>query len=217
MDAVKGFWAQLLASTGNTELMVYGAVVLAILIVAVALAVGRRSNRLEDSLLHLREPHASVHWPEPRVTLQPGGSPDVLSGVNEALDSTGSREVERSGHRARLVNDPTTIRAGMATAPPAPGGQSTPVQDSMRGDQERIEMLQVALATLQSEQVTLRDLLQACNAGLQNIEQLVAAIPSLRKEHASIKKQLAELNTRFDAASEVLAGLLQSEDLPSGR
>jgi prefoldin subunit 5 len=87
------------------------------------------------------------------------------------------------------------------------------VQMSVQNYQERIELLQATLSSLQHEQLTLRKLLESCNSGLKGIEQLVAAIPSLRTEHASIKKQLAELTARFDAASEVLAELLQSEDL----
>ena len=82
-------------------------------------------------------------------------------------------------------------------------------------------MLAVVAARLSERlgaNVPLRSLLEDCNAGLKNIEQLIARIPSLRDEHASIKKQLAELNSRFDAASEVLAGLLQqSEDFPNDR
>jgi chromosome segregation ATPase len=106
------------------------------------------------------------------------------------------------------------MREPPATNPPSAKSELVTDQEAVQTYQARIELLQATLNSLQREQANLHKLLEACNAGLKGIEQLVAAIPGLRIEHASIKKQLAELNTRFDAASEVLAEVLQSEDLP---
>ena len=106
------------------------------------------------------------------------------------------------------------MREPAATNPPNAKSELVADQEAVQNYQARIELLQATLKSLQREQANLHKLLEACNAGLKGIEQLVAAIPGLRIEHASIKKQLAELNTRFDAASEVLAEVLQSEDLP---
>jgi chromosome segregation ATPase len=137
-----------------------------------------------------------------------------LDEFNHHLGSANSEKSEPSSELARLATDLGSMREAVATNLPSTKAELITVQESVQNHQARIELLQGTLTSLQREQLTLHKLLEACNAGLKGIEQLVAAIPSLRTEHASIKKQLAELNARFDAASEVLADLLQSEDLP---
>ena len=210
MDALTDFFAQLLARTGsalNTEVILIVAFALSVMIVAVGLALARRRGRLEDRLVDSELGIVGAHR----------AVSDVLSDLDRSkqhLGNANSEKSEPSGELAKLAVDPGSMREAVATNPPNTKAELTTDQESEQNYQARIELLQATLSSLQREQLTLHKLLEACNAGLKGIEQLVAAIPSLRIEHASIKKQLAELNTRFDAASEVLAELLQCEDLP---
>jgi chromosome segregation ATPase len=196
-----------------------------VIVVAVGLALRRRGDRLQEHLDDLRPPHLSLGEAEPYVVgaheAVPEAVPDAVSDADRSkqhLDGANRQEPEPSGELARLATDlanmQETIRKTVATNVPSAKAESMTVQESVQNYQGRIELLQATLTSLQSEQLTLRKLLETCNSGLKRMEQFVAAVPSLRTEHASIKQQLAELNARFDAASEVLADLLQPEDRP---
>jgi len=221
MDAVKGLLAQLLASTGlgvNKEVMLVAAFALAVMVVAVALALSRRRNRLEERLEDPRQPHPSVGEAEPHLVRAQEAVSDALPDFDRSkqhLAGANRLKAEPTGDLARLATDLASMRETVATNVPSTRAELMTVHESVQNYQGRIELLQATLTSLQSEQLTLRRLLESCNSGLKSIEQLAAAVPSLRTEHAALKKQLAELNARFDAASEVLAELLQSEDLPN--
>jgi SMC interacting uncharacterized protein involved in chromosome segregation len=75
------------------------------------------------------------------------------------------------------------------------------------------DTVEARLTILQSNQDEMYKVLKAWDARLKDLEQTVAAVPSIRTEQAEMKSELAEWNSRFDAASEVLAEFLQSEDL----
>ena len=216
MDAVTGFLAQLLARTGlgvNKEVMLVAAFALAVIVVAVALARSRRRDRLNEHLEDPRQPHAS----EREADLGAVRAHEVVSDAPSELDQPKQNLAGANRQESEPGGDLASVRESTATNVPSANAESMAVQQSVQHYQERIELLQATLTSLQIEQLTLRKLLETCNSGLKGIEQLVAAIPSLRTEHASIKKQLAELNARFEAASEVLAELLQSEDPPNDR
>ena len=208
MDALKGSFARLLASTGlavNTEVILIVAFALAVTIVAVGLALSRRKVRLETRLVDS----------EPGVVVAHRAVSDVLSdldGSKEHLGTASSAKPEPSGELAKPAIDLGSTHKAVATNLPSTTAEAITDQESVQNYQAGIELLQTTLTSLQREQLALHQLLAACNAGLKGIEQLVAAIPSLRIEYASIKKQLAELNARFDAASELLAEFVQSED-----
>jgi chromosome segregation ATPase len=224
MDAITGFLTRLLASTGlgvNKDVTVIAAFVLAVIIVAVVLALRRRSDRLAERFDGPHPRHATDEEAEPHVVPVREAVQDALADLEQAkqqLEGANRPESKPSGDLARLASDLAIMREtiGKTVATNVASAKAEPLtaQQSVQDYQGRIELLQATLTSLQSEQLTLRRLLETCNSGLQSIEQFVAAVPSIRTEHASIKQQLAELNARFDAASEVLTDLLQSEDLP---
>ena len=226
MDAITGFLAQLLARTGlsvSKEVTLVAAFVLAVIIVAVGLALRRRSDRLAERFENPHPRDASVREVEPYVIGTHEAALDAPSDLDRSKPDLGGpnhQESEPSGDLAKLATELASmresIRKTVASNVSGAKAESMTVQESVQDYQGRIELLQATLTSLQTEQLTLRKLLETCNSGLQSIEQFVAAVPSIRTEHASIKQQLAELNARFDAASEVLADLLQSEDLPKG-
>jgi hypothetical protein len=209
MDALTDFFVRLLARTGltvNTEVTLIVAFALAVMIVAIGLALSRRRGRLEDRLV----------VSELGMVDAPRAPSDGLSDSDRSKQQLGDANWGKSppsGALPQLAVHSGSMREAAATNPPNSKSQPVTDQAAVQNYEARIELLQATLNSLQREQATLHKLLEACNAGLKGIEQLVAAIPGLRIEHASIKKQLAELNTRFDAASEVLAEVLQSEDL----
>ena len=213
MDTVTGFWTQLLARTGlavNPEVALVAGFALTVIIVAVALALGRRGSRLEERLVDREILQSNLRNAETPVGPPPESDPDALAEIEAATQHSGE-----SSDMARLISDLANMREGMASHLPSTKAEFMAVQESVQNYQGRIELLRTTLNSLQSEQVTLHKLLEACNADLKDIEQFAASLPRLRTEHASIKKQLAELNARFEAASEVLADFLPSEDPPS--
>jgi hypothetical protein len=221
MDTMTGFWSQLLARTGlalNPEVALAAGLALTVIIVAVALALGRRGSRLQERLVDREILQPNLRSAEPPVGPPPGSDPDALAETGAAAQLSGESSRPRSepdGDMARLISDLENMREGMASHLPSTKAEFMAVQESVQNYQGRIELLRTTLNSLQSEQVTLHKLLDACNTDLHDIEQFAASLPRLRTEHASIRKQLAELNARFEAVSEVLADFLPSEDPPN--
>lgn len=216
-----GFWAQLLARTGlalNPEVALVAGFALTVIIVAVALALGRRGSRLEERLVDREILQSNLRNADTPAGPPPGPDPDALAEMDARTQHSGDSSrprAEPDGDMARLISDLADMREGMASHLPSTKAEFMAVQESVQNYQGRIELLRTTLNSLQSEQVTLHKLLDACNSDLKDIEQFAASLPRLRTEHASIRKQLAELNARFEAASEVLADFLPSEDPPS--
>lgn len=223
MDAITGFFAQLLASTGlgvSKEAALFALLVLAVMIVVVALARSRRSHRLEVHLEDPRQSHAGMREAEPAVVPAHGPVSDALSDSDRSKQTAGGadrQEFAPSGNPGGIAADGARSGETFATNVPRTRVESAAAQTPAQNYQARFELMHATLSSLQREQLALRKLLENCNSGLKGIEQLAAAIPSLRTEHASIKKQLAELTARFDVASEILADLLESEDPPRDR
>jgi hypothetical protein len=72
-------------------------------------------------------------------------------------------------------------------------------------DLERMhDTVEARLTTLQSNQDKTLKVLKAWDSRLKDLEQTVAAVPSIQIEQSGIKNELAEWYSRFDAASEVL-------------
>jgi chromosome segregation ATPase len=197
MDASRGFFAQLLAGTGlavSKEVTLVAVFVLAVIIVAVGLAVRRRGDRLAERFEdpHLRD--ASVREVEPDVLRAHEAVADAPSDLDRSKQDVGEpnrQKSEPSGDLAKLAADLASMREtiGKTAASNVPGtrGESMTARESVQDYQGRIELLQATLTSLQSEQLTLRKLLEACNAGLKSIEPFVAAVRSIRTEHASIR------------------------------
>ncbi len=79
------------------------------------------------------------------------------------------------------------------------------------------DSVEARLATLQRNQDKTYQVLKAWDSRLNDLEQTVAAVPSIQTEQAVIKNELADWYSRFDAASAVFAECLQSEDPPGER
>jgi len=213
MDAVKSFWAQLLAKTGldvSSEAALVAGLALTVLVVVIALLFGRRSSRLEERFMDPGTFQPSL--PNAQLSALSDEVPKANTPIQSSSGGSISHASDPGGDTTRLALDLANLRDGMASVLPGTKAEFMAVQESVQNYQERIELLRTTLNSLQSEQLTLHKLLEACNADLQDIERFAASVPKLRSQHASIKKQLTELNERFHAVSEVLADFLPSQD-----
>jgi prefoldin subunit 5 len=199
----------------NPEIALGAGLALTAIIVAIALAFGRRSSRLEDRFADPGILQPGLGHPAAPVAPPAEYAPDRVSSVDATTHHSEepNRATSDPGAAANtLTADLANLREGMVAVLPSTKAEFMAVQQSVQNYQERIELLRTTLNSLQSEQLALHKLLESCNADLKDIERFAASISNIRNEHASIKKQLAELNTRFQVVSEVLADFLPSED-----
>ena len=226
MDAVTGFVSELSASTGlsmSMTLLLCAAVGLGIIILAVVLALGRRIDRLEERLLDLRQLQVTMQETQTEhvrlvAALRSIASalPD-LDGFKQFLRNANSQQSEHTGTLAKVSLDLESMRETVTTGLLNTQSELMTLQESVRDYYPRMEMMQATLTTLQTENRKLYKVLKAWDSRLKAMEQIVEAVPSIRTEQAGIRNELAEWNSRFGVASEVLAEFLQSEVPPNER
>src|SRR4029453_15670273 len=85
MDSVTGLWAQLLARAGfavNSEVALVAALAVTVIVVAVALALGRRGSRLEARFGDREILQSNVRSTEAAAALPPDSDPGALSKID---------------------------------------------------------------------------------------------------------------------------------------
>ena len=128
-----------------------------------------------------------------------------------------SQQSEVIGTVARVSIDLESMREVVATSFPKINTELVTLQESMDDYHSRLEIMQATLTMLHSEQNKTYKVLKAWNSQLKDLREMVAALPSIEKEQAEVRNELTEWKSRFNAASEVLAEFLQSDDLPNER
>ena len=226
MDLITGFLAEFFASTGlavSTAIVlgVVGAV--AVIILSVVLALGRRIDRLEERLMDLRQIHTTMQETQTdhahvvsALGSIAGALPD-LEEVKQSLRRAESQQSEVIGTVARVSIDLESMREVVATSFPKINTELVTLQESMDDYHSRLEIMQAPLTMLHSEQNKTYKVLKAWNSQLKDLREMVAALPSIEKEQAEVRNELTEWKSRFNAASEVLAEFLQSDGLPNER
>jgi DNA repair exonuclease SbcCD ATPase subunit len=226
VDAVTDFFANLLASTGltaNTAVILCAAAALGIIILSVVVALSRRIDRLEGSLMDLRQLHTTMHETQTyhaQVVGVLGSIADALpdlEGFKQYLRNATDQQSELTGGLARVSIDLEGMRDHVAASLLDTKSELTTLRESIEDYYPRMETIQASLRVLEDEQRKVYKILKAWDSKLKDLERTTAAVPSIRTEQAAIKGELAEWNSRFDAASVVLAEFLQSEDPSNDR
>ena len=225
VDAVIRFLTGLFAGTGLTEdtvITVGAAVALVVVILCVVFALSRRIDRLEESLMDLRQLHSTMHETQAdhaRVVsaLESFASalPD-LEAFTQHLSRANSQQSELVGAVARVSIDLESVRESVANIK----SESMTLHELMENSHACVEMMQVklgSLQTIQNEQHKIYRILKAWDTRFKDMERVVAAVPSIQAGQARVQKELAEWTSRFNAASEVLAELPQAEHPTSER
>ena len=212
VDAVTQFLTGLFAGTGLTEdtvVTVGAAVALVMVILGVVFALSRRIDRLEESLMDLRQLHSTMHETQAdhaRVVtaLESFASalPD-LEAFTQHLSRANSQQSELVGAVARVSIDLESVRETVVNLKT----ESMTLRELMEDSHARVEMMQVKLGSLQAmqnEQHKIYRVLKAWDTRFKDMERIVAAVPNIQAGQARVQKELAEWTSRFNAASEVL-------------
>jgi chromosome segregation ATPase len=222
---ITDFIAQLLSSMGlsvNAAILLGGAAALAVIILSVALALSRRIDRLEESLMDLRQLHTTMQETQTshaRVVKVLGSIASALPDLDEFkhhFRGANSRQSELIATTAKVSIDLESVRETVVTRLPDIKADLATLQKSMEDYHVRMEMMQATMATLptiQNEQHKICKLLRVINSRFKDMEQTVASVPSIKAEQVQVQNEVAEWNSRFNAAAEALAELFPSEDL----
>ena len=228
MESIATFLAELYEGSGlsTTAAIVLGtAVVLTLIILSVIIALGRRIDRLEESFIGLRQLHIAMqetHTDQARAATALGTIASALPELAEFkqhLRGTTSQQSELIGTVAKLSIDLESVRETVASVLGAKADLMT-LQKSLEERHLRMEMLQTAIATLptiENEQRKIYKLLKAWNSRVGDLEQKVAAVPGIQAGQAQLVSELAVWDSRRNAACEVLAEFLQSQDVANER
>jgi chromosome segregation ATPase len=228
VESITSFLTELFAGTGfsTTAAIVLGtAVVLALIILSVIVALGRRIDRLEESLMDLRQLHIAMqetHADQARAATALGSLASALPELTELkqhLRGATSRQSELIATVAKLSIDLESVRETVASVLSTKADLMT-LQKSMEERHLRVEMLQTAIAalpTIENEQRKIYKLLKAWNSRVGDIEQKVAAVPDIQAGQAQLVNELADWDSRRNAACEVLAEFLQSQNIANER
>jgi chromosome segregation ATPase len=224
--AVNGFLSGLSTSIGlsmDTAWVFCTAVGLGLIILFVVLALSRRIDRLEESLMDLRQLQVTIQETQTehaRVVRALGSIASALPdlhGFKQILRNANGQQSEHTSALSKVSLDLESMRETVTTSLLNTQSELMTLQESVRHYFPRIEMMQATLTTLQNEQRKLYKVLKTWNSRLKDMERISAAVPSIRTEQAGIRSELAEWNARFGLASEVLAEFLQPEIAPSER
>lgn len=228
MESIASFLAELYGGSGlsTTAAIVLGtAVVLALIILSVIIALGRRIDRLEESLMDLRQLHIAMqetHADQARAATALGSIASALPELAEFkqhLRGATSQQSELIGTVAKLSIDLESVRETVAGVLSTKADLMT-LQKSLEERHLRMEMLQTAIAslpTIENEQRKIYKLLKAWNSRVGDLEQKVAAVPGIQAGQAQLVSELADWDSRRNAACEVLAEFLQSQDVANER
>ena len=229
MESITNFFVELFAGIGpsTTAAIVLGtAVVLALIIVSVIVALGRRIDRLEESLMDLRQLHVAMqeaHADQARAATALGSIASALPELAEFKQhwrGATSQQTELISAVAKLSIDLEGVRESVATSVLSAKADLMTLQRSMEEHHHRMEMLQTTIAslpTIENEQRKVYKLLKTWNSRLGDIEQKVAAVPGIQAGQAQLVNELADWDSRRNAACEVLAEFLESQDVANER
>jgi chromosome segregation ATPase len=229
VESIATFLAELYEGSGlsTTAAIVLGtAVVLALIIVSVIVALGRRIDRLEESLMDLRQLHIAMqetHTDQARAATALASIASALpelAEIKQQWRGATSQQTELISAVAKLSIDLESVRESVATSVLSAKADLMTLQKSMEEHHHRMEMLQTAIAslpTIENEQRKVYKLLKAWNSRVGEIEQKVAAVPDIQAGQAQLANELADWDSRRTAACEVLAEFLESQDVANER
>lgn len=205
----------------NTEILLGAAAAPAIITLCVVLLLGRRIDRLEESLMDLRPWHATMQEAQTdhvRMADAMESLAAALPDLNQIKDHL--RDV--NGRQSDLISTVAKVSTDMEEVKDIALGLTSLKPDLARllgalenhySQTQTMHTTIATLPTLHAEQRKLYKILKVANARLKDMEQTVAAVPSIQVAQTQIQHRVAEWNSALNCASEALSELLQSEEL----
>jgi len=207
--------------TVNAETLLAAAAAPGIITLCVVLLLGRRIDRLEESLLDLRHWHATMQETQTdHVRMIDAIEPvaEVLPDLKQIKDHL--RDV--NGRQSDLMSTVAKVSADMEGVKDIASGLTSLKPDlatllrALEDHYSQTQTMHTTVATLpalHAEQRKLYRMLTVANARLKDMERTVVAVPSIQVAQTQIQHSVAEWNSRLNCASEALSELFQSEEL----